>query len=289
MEMNSVQKGIFYRLDPIVPPVPVLFDVSRSGRTYPVDYRTNIPFSVAHDNVSAYLEEFYCAAPEFGGTMLYCMVPHTYIDMNRSELDIDPDLIDGEWPVPLDPEVSKRGLGLLKTKSRYGEPFQERKLTVAEVTARLDNYYRPYHAELKDILDRMYKAYGFSYQISCHCMSAIGAPTHPDPGIPRADFCIGDVNGTSASPEFMAFIKKTIEDLGYSCKVNDPYDGGYLNSHYGDVPNGKESVMIEINKKLFIDIKTFKKTDHFEQMQADLRIFQQKICQHARERMNAAK
>ncbi len=288
MEMNSVQKGIFYRLDPIVPPVPVLFDVSRSGRTYPVDYRTNLPFSVAHDMVSAYLEEFYCAAPEFGATMLYCMVPNTYIDMNRSELDIDPELIDGEWPVPLD-LVSKTGLGLLKKKSRYGEEFQERKLTVEEITARLDNYYRPYHAELKDILDRMYKTNGFFYQISCHCMSPVGPPTHPDPGQPRPDFTVGNIDGASASPEFTAFIKKTIEDLGYSCRVNDPFSGGYLNSHYGDGSVGKESVMIEVNKKLFIDITNFKKTDHFHQMQADLRIFQQKICQHARERMNAAK
>ena len=29
--------------------------------------------------------------------------------------------------------VSESGLGLLKTVSRYGEPLQERKLTVAEV------------------------------------------------------------------------------------------------------------------------------------------------------------
>jgi hypothetical protein len=32
--------------------------------------------------------------------------------------------------------VSKRGLGLLKSKSRYGEPVQERKLTFAEVRRR---------------------------------------------------------------------------------------------------------------------------------------------------------
>lgn len=284
--MDATLKGIFYRLDPTVPPVPVIYDVSRSGRTYPVDYRCQLPFNVAHDNVSAYLEEFYSAAPEYGATMLYAMFPNTYIDSNRDERDIDPALIDGEWPVPLN-LTSVKGLGLLKAKSRYGEPFQERKLTVDEIMARLNNYHRPYHAELKDNIERMHKAYGFVYQISCHCMSAIGAPTHPDPGQARADFCIGNLDGKTASPEFMEFLRKTLVDMGYTCTVNVPYAGGELNRRYGDPANGIESVMLEINKKLFIDIKTFKKTENFENVRRDLGTFMQKVSAHARERMAA--
>jgi N-formylglutamate amidohydrolase len=200
-----------------------------------------------HDNVSVYLEEFYCTAPEVGATMLYALFPNTYIDTNRDELDIDPELLDGEWPVPLKPSVSVRGLGLLKSKSRYGEAFHEGKLQVADVMARLENYHRPYHAELKDIIDRMHKAWGFVYQISCHCMSAVGAPTHPDPGQERADFCIGNLDGKTATPEFMEFLHGVIKDLGYTCTVNMPYAGGELNRRYGKPEAGIESVMLEIN------------------------------------------
>ena len=120
--MDSILKGIFYRLDPTVPPVPVIYDVSRSGRMYPVDFRSPLPFSVAHDNVSAYLEEFYSAAPELGATMLYALFPNTYIDNNRSELDIDPDLLDGPWPVPLEPTVSKSGLACSRQNPDMGSP-----------------------------------------------------------------------------------------------------------------------------------------------------------------------
>ena len=288
MAMDHVLKGIYYRLDPVIPPVPVIYDVSRSGRMYPVDFRSPIPFSVAHDNVSAYLEEFYSAAPDYGATMLYALFPNTYIDANRTEIDIDPDLLDGEWPVPLE-WTSRSGLGLLKSKSRYGEPFHEGKLAVADVMARLDNYYRPYHAELKDNIDRMHKAWGFVYQISCHCMSAIGAPTHPDPGQPRADFCIGNLNGKTASPEFMEFMQKTIQNMGYTCSVNVPYAGGELNRRYGNPEAGIESVMLEINKKLFLDIKTFKKTENFENVRADLKRLMAEISKHARERIAQGK
>lgn len=284
--MDDTLKGIYYRLDPTSPPVPVIYDVSRSGRTYPVDYRSPISFTIAHDNVSAYLEEFYCAAPDYGATMLYAMFPNTYIDANRNELDIDPEIIDGEWFVPLQ-FTSVSGLGLIKTKSRYGEPFQERKLTVDEIRSRLDNYHRPYHAELRDIIARMHKAWGFVYQISCHCMSAVGAPTHPDPGESRDDFCIGNLNGKTASPEFMVFLKETIEKMGYSVSVNKPYVGGELNRRYGNPENGIESVMLEINKKLFIDVRTFKKTRDFEVVQRDINSLMRQVSALAQEQIQS--
>jgi N-formylglutamate amidohydrolase len=153
-------------------------------------------------------------------------LPNTYIDANRHELDIDPDLIEGEWPVPLQ-LVSKSGLGLLKTVSRYGEPLQERKFTVAEVTARLDRYYRPYHRELASTMERMQSAHGFFYQLSCHCMSAVGAPTHADAGGTH-DF----VSGICAARPFVGLhrIRRRHRAFaGLQLFGLTPYTGGRLN------------------------------------------------------------
>jgi N-formylglutamate amidohydrolase len=262
-----LERGIFIRFEPDSTPTPVIVDVSRSGREYPADFRSNVPFTVVHDNVSMYVDEIWSAAPELGTTMLYAVFPHVYIDANRNELDIDAELIEGEWPVPLQPNVSLRGLGLLKAKSRYGEPMQERKLTVAEVMERIEKYHRPYYAELGRIIEETKAKFGRVYQLSCHCMSAIGAPTHPDPGQERADFCVGDIKGTTASPEFINFVADTIRNLGFSCTINTPYTGGELNVRFGDPANGVESIMVEINKKRFMDIKTLRKTEGFSEIQ----------------------
>jgi N-formylglutamate amidohydrolase len=264
----NVQPGVFRKFDPTVSKLPVIVDVSRSGREYPPDFRSPIPFTVLHDNVSMYVEEIWSAAPQVGATMLYALFPNTYIDANRNELDLDADLIDGEWPVPLKPTISLRGLGLLKSKSRYGEPMQERKLKVSEIMERLDKYHRPYHAELGRIIASMKSSFGFVYQLSCHCMSAIGAPTHPDPGKERSDFCLGNVSGKTSTEEFIGFVAETIRALGFTCSVNEPYNGGELNTRYGDPANGIESIMIEINKKRFMDTKTFRKTEGYEEIHA---------------------
>jgi N-formylglutamate amidohydrolase len=280
--VTYIVPGVLHRYDPVGREVPVIVDVARSGRDYPVDFRSPLPFSVLHDNVSMYVDELCANAPRFGATMLYALFPNTYIDINRSELDIDPELIDGEWPAPVAPTVSKSGLGLFKSKSRYGEALQERKLTVAEATERLEKYYRPFHAELKRNLDRLKASYGFVYQLSCHCMSAVGAPTHRDPGRPRPDFCISGVRGATASASFLAFVEQTIAAQGYSVKIDDPYVGGELNTRYGAPADGIESIMIEINKKLFMDVATFKRKPEFDAVKQAVERLMQAVADHAR-------
>jgi N-formylglutamate deformylase len=282
-----VEREVFVRFDPSVAPVPVVVDVSRSGRLYPIDFRSSVPFSALHDNVSMYVEEIWKDASKYGATMLQALFPNTYIDANRHELDMTPEMIEGQWPVPLEPTVAKSGLGLVKSKSRYGEPLQERKLTVAEVQARLDKYYRPYHRELASVMDRMLTAHGFYYQLSCHCMSAVGAPTHADAGKERMDFCLGNLRGTSSSTEFIEFIAEVIRGQGFTCSVNTPYTGGELNRRYGTADGTRESVMIEINKKRFMDVATFHKTDGFEAIQNVARAVLQAVTQHARERIGS--
>jgi N-formylglutamate deformylase len=279
-----VEPEVFYRFDPTVPPVPVVVDVSRSGRFYPIDFRSPVPFSALHDNVSMYVDEIWKHAPRYGATLLQALFPNTYIDANRHELDIDPSLIDGEWPVPVQ-FVSKSGLGLLKTVSRYGEPLQERKLTVAEVEARLDRYFRPYHRELASIMDRMLTAHGFYYQLSCHCMSAVGAPTHADAGKERMDFCLGNLRGASSSEDFIEFVADAIRQQGFTCSVNTPYTGGELNRRYGKADGKQESIMVEINKRTFMDVKSFRKNEGFEAIQRVAGAVLQAVTQRARERI----
>jgi len=257
----ATMPGVYVRYDPRSTEVPVVFDVSRSGREYPAAFRSPLSFSELHDNVSMYMDEFFFVAPDYGATLLIASFPHTYIDANRSVRDIDPNLIDGEWPFPVEQSpTGERGLGLIKTTSRYGTPLQEGRLTVEELSHRITHYHEPYHRELSRVIREKRSKFGVAVQVSCHCMSAIGMPTHADPGKERADFCIGDMHGTTSSPEYLEFVVSALKDAGYSVTINTPYDGGTLMSHNADIANNVHSLMIEINKKLFMDISTFKPT-----------------------------
>lgn len=269
--MIHAHPGLFLRYEPTTEPVPLLVDVSRSGREYPPHYRSPLPFTTVHDNVSMYVEDLWAGAPEFGATLLYCCFPNTWIDVNRNEADMDPAVVDGEWPKPLAPSVrTLEGLGLIKSRSRYGEAFQERRLTIAEIEDRLDRYYRPYHAELKRLVQALHARFGKLRQISCHCMSSVGAPTHPDAGKARADFCVSDLKGRTASRESLALVVDTLRSYGYSVTVNEPYVGNELLARHGDPVNGIDAIQVEINKKLFMDVKTFRRTAGFDSLKQDL-------------------
>ena len=267
----AIKPRVFIRFDADTTPTPVLIDVSRSGREYPHDFRSPLPFTDLHDNVSMYVEDLYAVGPSLGASMLCACFPNTYIDTNRSAADIDESLIEGKWPGPIkQSDFTSRGLGLLKRLSRYGEPLQERKLAVDEVQHRLATYHEPYHVELARILGQMKQQHGVAFQLSCHCMSAVGAPTHADPGKPRADFNLGNMNGATCSPEFMSFLAGTLEGLGHSVSLNFPYYGGELIARHADPRAGIESIFIEVNKKLFIDTKTFKKTPNFDRLKSSI-------------------
>ncbi|MAT04612.1 MAG: N-formylglutamate amidohydrolase, partial [Acidimicrobiaceae bacterium] len=248
-------------------------------------FRSPLPFSDLHDNVSMYVEQLFARSTEFGATMLYACFPNTYIDPNRDELDIDPELVEADqWPEPLNPTVSKRGLGLLKSVSRYGDPLQERKLTYEDVERRLNRYHRPYNEELTRVIRDKRHRFGYALQLSCHCMSAVGAPTHPDKGQDRADFCIADGEGTTSSAEALELLVETLRDRGHSVSINTPYTGGPLMTRNADPENGVDSLMIETNKRLFMSIKSFERTEGFESTQASLTHATQVMADYAASR-----
>lgn len=235
-----------------------------------------------------YVDEIFAATPDIGGTLLYACFPNMYIDTNRSARDIDPILIDGTWPGPIEKsDFTERGLGLLKRLSRYGEQFQERKLTVDEVKARLERFHEPYHVELSRVLQATHKRHGYALQLSCHCMSAVGAPTHADPGKERADFNLGDCHGATCTPETMALAVKTLEGLGHSVSVNFPYYGGELIRRHSQPKGGIDSIFIEVNKKLFIDTKTFRKTQGFDAVQKSATALLKALAGYAANKGNA--
>jgi N-formylglutamate amidohydrolase len=281
--MIAVNPGVFLRHDPAGVAAPVLIDVSRSGREYPPDFRSPLPFTEVHDNVSMYVEDLCGAAPALGATLLFACFPNTYIDTNRSAMDIDESLIDGKWPGPItQSDFTQRGLGLLKRLSRYGTQMQEGKFTVAEVQERLDRYHEPYHQELARILAGFHSRYGAAFQVSFHCMSAIGAPTHADPGKDRSDFCIGDVHGATCTPEFLELVAGTLKGLGHTVSINFPYYGGYLTRRHSNPAKGISSIFIEINKRMFIDTKTFKKTEGYARTQASVEALVKRVVEYSR-------
>ena len=250
----------------------LVLDSPHSGRVRPADFDTLCSVAELRDGEDCFIDELYLPATASGVPLLAAQFPRTYIDANRHAGDIDLDLLDGPWPHVWVPSGKAAiGKALLWRTLDDGRPLYARRLSVAEVAARIAHYHRPYHAQLKALLDVAHQRFGFVHHINCHSMNDVsGAMGEGGAGVQRADFVLGDRDGTTCAPEFTAFVRDTLVGLGYAVKVNDPFKGVELVRAYADPAAGRHSLQLEINKRLYMDAGTLQKSAGFTTLQAHL-------------------
>ena len=88
---------------PLATPVPLVCDSPHSGTDYPADYDHAVPRALLRRGEDTHVDALWAAVPSVGGSLLAAHFPRTYIDCNRTEDDLDADLLDGPWPQPLNP------------------------------------------------------------------------------------------------------------------------------------------------------------------------------------------
>jgi N-formylglutamate amidohydrolase len=154
--------------------------------------------------------------------------------------------------------------------ARGGAPMYARRLTADELRRRIDRWYLPYHAALDREVDRLHRAFGAVWHINCHSMPAVGDANADDPGRARADFVLGDRDGTTCAPEFTALVAKSVAGLGYSVSINDPYKGVEIVRRHGRPSAGRHSLQIELNRRLYMDEATLAPNAHYADLEADL-------------------
>lgn len=269
--------------------VPVVFDSPHSGTRYPADFAHIVDPLVLRRAEDTLVDALYAAAPELGATLLTAHFPRSYIDPNRSLLDIDPALLAGQWPGPVNlSRKTEKGIGLVWRLLDTGEPIYARQLSVAEVQARIAKCYAPYHKALREAINRCHKHFGAVWHVNCHSMPATSSVISEEgPGIARADFVLGDRDGTTCSPAFTNFIAVVLREMGYDVKINDPYKGVELVRAYSEPEQHKHSIQIEVNRRLYLNEETREPNSNFAKLQQDITRLIEEIGAYAHDNMPA--
>ncbi|MSP48769.1 MAG: N-formylglutamate amidohydrolase [Alphaproteobacteria bacterium] len=277
--------GVLTRHDPTGTPAPVLLDSPHSGNVYPDDFRPIAPMELLRTGEDAFVHELFGAGPAKGAILIEAHFPRVYIDPNRAPTDIDPDLLSETWPEPLKPtEKSRLGLGLIRRLAVPGVPVHGKRLTVAEVKARLDRYYSPYHRAVGGAYEELHGRFGTVWHINCHSMKSIGTSMNTDVGKRRPDFVLGDRDGKTCDPAFVRLVHEVLADLGYAVAINDPYKGLELIMRYSDPAAGRHALQIEINRARYMDEKRIARGAEFDRLKADLDRLLDAVVDFARRR-----
>ncbi len=262
----------YFRYEPAGPALPLVCDSPHSGTEYPADFGYAVPLALLRQGEDTHVHTLWQAAPEVGATLIAARFPRTYIDPNRTLVDLDPEMIDGEWIEPLSPgEKTHLGKGLIWSRLDPQNPIYERRLTVDEVRSRIDNYYTPYHQALDEAVKTRYEQFGKLWHLNLHSMpNDAYARLGLDPNRELADFVLGDRDGTTCEPAFVALIEDYLRDRGYTVARNDPYKGVQLIAKIGQPAEHRHSLQIEIRRPVYMDEATREPNEGFTKLQKDL-------------------
>jgi N-formylglutamate amidohydrolase len=267
--------------------VPLVLDSPHSGFRFPSDFDAIVSEFDLRDGEDCFVDELYLPATEYGIPLLAAQYPRTYLDPNRHAGDIDLELIEGDWPHEFVPSGKAHfGKALIWRTLDDGRAIYGRKLKVDEVVGRIERCHAPYHRELAGLLGRAHARFGVVYHLNCHSMNPVaGTMGEGGAGATRADFVLGDRDGTSCDPEFTEFVRAMLASMGYDVRVNDPYKGVELVRAYSSPARGRHSLQVEINKRLYMDEPTRGRGPGFEQLQRDLAAMVEAISDYVRQRV----
>lgn len=237
---------------------PLVIDSPHSGTHYPEDFDAACPMPLLRTAEDTHVESLWGFATGMGAALVAAHFPRTYIDANRALDEVDPLLLDAPWPGPLrDSPKVRLGKGLAWRMLDDGTPIYARRLTPGELQQRITRCWQPYHEALQQAVDAAHRRHGMVIHLNCHSMPSVaGRYATEQPFTAHPDFVLGDRDGTSADPRLTAWMERFLNSRGYTVGVNRPYKGVELVRRHGRPEEGRHSVQVEVNRRLYMDETT---------------------------------
>lgn len=268
----------FALLEPAQTDAPFLFNSPHAGRHYPQAFMDMSCLDAQDIRLSEdrYVDLLFECVTEFGATFMRADFPRAYLDVNREAHELDPNMFYDSLPAFVSYPTARvqSGLGCVPRNVAQNKPIYQQKLPAQEAVERISSIYHPYHAQLKQTLRDIRSHYGYAVLIDCHSMpgelSGYCADEQPD-------IILGDLYGRTCAPALTHYATLLLTELGYRVGHNQPYAGGYITTHYGRPAEGFHALQIEINRTLYLDQQTLKRTAGFEALQKAMRTFAQRL------------
>lgn len=107
--------------------------------------------------------------------------------------------------------------------------------------------------------------------VDCHSFPSVAHPFESDGAIPRPDICIG-TDRYHTPDDLLELVQSYFLEKGYSVAINSPYSGTYVPLYYYQRNKKCLSIMIEVNRSLYMDEATGEKLPSFENIQGQIMV-----------------
>lgn len=227
--------------------IPVITHIPHCSLYIPEDLRASLKINNAELQreilllTDWYVDELFSCIKRMGGAALVFPVSRLIVDAERFE--------DDEQEV-----LASRGMGVIHTCTSSGGKLRAAP-SDRERQELLDRYYRPHHAALEHAAEACLKTFGRCLILDCHSFASSPLPFEFDQDPVRPDICIGaDPFHTPGS--LMECIEQQSRTFGWSVFRDKPYKGTLVPMAFHRSDKRLSSVMIELNRKLYLDERT---------------------------------
>lgn len=120
----------------------------------------------------------------------------------------------------------------------------------------IENFYIPHHQKLTDAVGNKLKSGEITIIFDCHSFSSVPLRRELQQELNRPDICLG--TDEYHTPSWLIdTLTSHFENHGFTVALNKPYVGTIVPLSYYRKEKRVLSIMIEINKKLYMNEKTF--------------------------------
>lgn len=251
--------------------VPFVLSSPHSGRFYPQRFlgMSRLDAATIRRSEDAFVDELFAGAVNLGAPLLSAHFPRAYLDVNREPFELDPRMFVETLPTHANIRSARvaGGLGTIPRLVGEGLEIYGARLPLNEALGRIEHVYKPFHDALKRLITRTHSRFGFAVLVDCHSMPA--SVRSGESGT-RPDFIVGDRFGTSASADLSHAAIRFLAGMGYTVAHNKPYAGGFITEHYGRPGRNLHALQIEVNRSLYMNERTLRKSPGFEALAQDL-------------------
>jgi N-formylglutamate deformylase len=221
--------------------LPLLISLPHDGIALPEEIAARVTDAARGvPDTDWFVSRLYDFARGLGASVLVPEYSRYVVDLNRPPDDVS--LYPGQNTTGLCPAVRFSGDPVYLEGEAPGPE---------EVAARVERYWRPYHAALAGELERLKQAHGRAVLWEGHSIRSV-VPFLFDGRLP--DLNLGTAGGASCSPATQARLEAVLAGQGdYTHVCNGRFKGGYITRHYGQPALGVEAIQLELAQSTYMD------------------------------------
>jgi N-formylglutamate deformylase len=190
--------------------------------------------------------------------------------------------VSAEFPVSrllVDPErfpdddhecMAAVGMGVLYNMTSDQKELRRTEYTTGEHRSDLlSEYYFSHHEAFSQKVGEELDRSGSVLIVDCHSFPSKPLPYELDQNPDRPDICIG-TDDFHTPNQLSETLRKAFAEKGYNVQLNAPFSGAIVPLQFYQSNSAIKSVMIEVNRKLYMDEVTTKKNTTFQAICQDI-------------------